>query len=285
MKNLGVVLLVVVLAPFLGCLASGVERKLSAKLQNRVGPPLLQPLYDVLKLFNKESFIVNRYQNIYVVAYLIFIIISLVMLVLQMDLLMILFVFTIANIALIVGASVTGSPYSKIGSKRETINLIVYEPVLVLYFVGMYIVTGSFGISKLKDLDKPLILYMPLIFISMLVVMLIKLKKSPFDYSGSHESHQELVRGITTEFSGPALALIEIAHWYEFVFLMALMFLFWSTNIFIGIVISILTFLFTIVVDNISARVNWQWMLKFIWPALNVLCIANVVYIFSNKRL
>lgn len=284
-KSLVITLLTVILSPIIGCILAGIERKLSARLQHRVGPPLLQPLYDFVKLFSKETIVVNKYQNLYIVTYLIFIIATVVMFILGMDLLMILFVFTIANIALIMGAASTGSPYSRIGSKREIINMIVYEPVLILFIGGLYTASGSFRINAVNKLNMPLIAYMPLIFISMLIVMLIKFKKSPFDFSGSHEAHQELVRGITTEFSGPGLALIELAHWYEYIFLLGLMSLFLSTNIFTGIAIALFTYLFTIVVDNICARVKWQWMLNRIWPILNILCIANVLCIFALKSL
>jgi ech hydrogenase subunit B len=284
MKSLIITILTVILAPIIGCIFTGIERKLSAKLQSRVGPPLLQPLYDLLKLFKKETIVVNHYQNLYALNYLAFITASLVMLVLGMDLLMILFVFTIANIALIIGAAATGSPFSKLGSKREIINMIVYEPILILFIAGVYLTTGSFRIFRVLSFDNPLILSMPLIFISMLIVMLIKFKKSPFDFSGSHEAHQELVRGVLTEFSGPGLALIELAHWYECVFLLGLMFLFFTPNIFAGAAIVLFTFLFVIVVDNVCARVKWQWMLRIVWPVLNVLCIGNLVYLFVLHR-
>lgn len=284
-KSLLITLVTVILSPIVGCLLAGIERKLSAKLQHRVGPPIIQPLYDFLKLFSKETIVVNQYQNVYAMAYLIFIVATVVMFVLGMDLLMILFVFTIANIALIVGAASTGSPFSRIGSKREIINMIVYEPILILFIGGLYTVSGSFRVSGIKNLNMPLIVYMPLVFLCMLFVMLIKFKKSPFDFSGSHEAHQELVRGIFTEFSGPGLALIELAHWYEYIFLLGLMFLFFSTNVFAGVALAVFTFLFTIVVDNISARVRWQWMLNRIWPLLNLLCIANILCIFALKSL
>ena len=46
----------------------------------------------------------------------------------------------------------------------------------------------------------------------------------------SHHAHQEIVRGITTEFAGPALALIEITHWYENVLLLGIVYLFFAFN-------------------------------------------------------
>lgn len=277
------VFLVLIVAPIIGCFFAGVDRKLSAKLQGRIGPKLRQPWYDFRKLMAKENVVVNKYQNIYILFYIIFIIVSLIMLFLEMDLLMIIFVYTIANVALILAAMSTGSPYSRIGAAREAISMLAYEPILVFYIVGMYMLTGSFNISKLNGVNAPLILYLPLIFISMLFIMSIKFKKSPFDFSSSHHAHQELVKGMFTDFSGPTMALIEFAHWYEYVFLSGLMFIFWKQNFIIGTFLSLFTFFFVIVLDNITARLSWEWMVKVSWTIVVGLSVANLLFIYFNN--
>lgn len=277
-------LLVIIFAPVVGCLLAGIDRKLTARLQNRVGPPILQPLYDFLKLLSKENIAVSKYQNVYVLVYFMFVFASLIMLVFQTDLLTIIFVFTIANVAFIAGGMSTGSPYSKVGSQREIMAMLSYEPILVFYITAMYMVTGSFRIYTINAMDKPLILYLPLIFVGMLFVMIIKFKKSPFDFSTSHHGHQELVKGITTEFSGPALAVIELTHWIEAVFLLGLMFLFWKQNIFFGLLICLFSYLFVIIIDNISARLKFQWMVKTSWTVMITLSIINIlaIYVYNN---
>ncbi|EYE89145.1 ech hydrogenase subunit B [Fervidicella metallireducens AeB] len=280
LKILIKLLLILILPPVIGCILSGIDRKVTAHLQGRVGPPLLQPLYDVIKLFNKENIVVNKYQNVYVITYFIFVVLSLFMLLMKMDFLMIIFVYTIANTSLIVGGMSTGSPYSRIGSVRETISMLAYEPILLFYIIGMYMLTGSFKISKLAYTNKPLLYYLPLIFIAMLFIMTIKFKKSPFDFSTSHHAHQELVKGMFTEYSGPALAIIEVAHWYEYVFLLGLIFLFWYTSPIIGLILALITFFLEIVIDNICARLSWEWMLKFTWTIIIGLSIANILFIY-----
>lgn len=279
MHTLVKALLVVFVTPILGCLLAGLDRKITARLQGRVGPPLLQPLYDFIKLMWKENIAVSKFQNMYILLYLAFVVASALMLFFGMDLLMIIFVFTIANVALIVGGMSTGSPYSKIGSQREIIAMLCYEPVLIFFVVGMYMLTGTFRIDGITADTKPLIMSLPLIFISMLFIMSIKFKKSPFDFSTSHHAHQELVKGVMTEFSGPGLAIIELTHWYENVFLLGLMFLFWKQNIIIGLVISLFTYLFVIIIDNITARLTWQWMLKASWTIIILLSVVNVFVI------
>ena len=279
-------LVVLIAAPILGCFMAGVDRKISAHLQSRVGPPILQPWYDFRKLMFKEDIVVNRFQNVYIVFYLTFILLSLFMLIFEMDLLMIIFVYTIANVALILAAMSTGSPYSRIGASREIVAMLAYEPVLVFFVIGMYMLTGSFTISSLNNASGPLLTKLPLIFLAMLFIMIIKFKKSPFDLSASHHAHQELIKGMFTDFSGPSMAIIEFSHWYEYVFLTGLMFLFWKENIIIGTLLSLFTFFFVIAIDNISARLSWNWLIKFTWTVVIGLSVINILFVyFYNLKL
>lgn len=276
------ILLILILSPLAGGLLAGLDRKLTARLQGRVGPPLLQPFFDFIKLINKENIAVSRSQNAYILFYFMFTAASLVMLFFEMDLLMIIFVFTFANAALIAGGISTGSPYSKIGSQREIMAMLSYEPILFFFAMGFYMLTGSFRIESINSYTTPIIEFLPLIFIAMLFIMSIKFKKSPFDFSSSHHAHQELVKGMLTEFSGPALAVIEITHWYDTIFLLGIMFIFWKQNLLLGGLIALFTYLFVIVLDNITARLTWQWMLKAAWTVLMVISVANIlgIYIF-----
>lgn len=275
--------LVIFVAPIIGCLYAGVDRIVTARLQGRVGPPLLQPYYDVKKLLSKDNMVVNPSQNFYVVIYVAFLILSLLMLVFQADILMIIFVYTVSSVALIVGGMSTGSPYARLGSSREIMAVLAYEPILILYALAIYLLTGTFKLSAVVQADKPLLFYTPLIFIAMFVVLNIKLKKSPFDYSTSHHAHQELVKGMTTEYSGPGLAGIEIGHFYEYVFLTGLIFVFWAVNPLIGILLSAAAFFTVTLIDNITARVYWQWMLKLSWSVLLILSIVNIAYLYFSQ--
>jgi ech hydrogenase subunit B len=282
MTDILIAVLVILVAPIIGCLYAGIDRKITARLQGRVGPPLLQPYYDVKKLLSKDNMIVNASQNFYVVVYVAFLILSLLMLVFRADILMIIFVYTVSSLALIVGGMSTGSPYARVGSSREIMAILAYEPILILYALAIYLLTGTFQLSAVVDASAPLLKYTPLIFIAMIVVLNIKLKKSPFDYSTSHHAHQELVKGMTTEYSGPGMAGIEIGHFYEYVFLTGLIFVFWAVNPLIGLIISAAAFFFVTLIDNITARVYWQWMLKLSWTLLLAISLVNVVYLYVS---
>jgi len=267
--------LFLILAPIAGGLIAGIDRKLTARMQGRVGPPLLQPFYDVGKLFEKEKVVVVTAQNFYVVAYLVFIALSGALFFAGGDLLLIVFAFTLAHVFLVLGAYAVHSPYSHIGAERELIQVMAYEPMIILAAVGLYMVSGSFYVADIAATTAPAILYLPGVFLGLAVILTIKLRKSPFDISTSHHAHQEIVKGITTEFSGSTLGQIEIAHWYENIFLLGLVYLFFAWNPVIGIVAVAVTYAAEVFIDNVTARVRWQAALKSGWLAA-LLGIANL---------
>jgi ech hydrogenase subunit B len=267
--------LFLILAPIAGGLIAGIDRKITARMQGRVGPPLLQPFYDVGKLFEKERAVVTTAQNFYVLAYLIFIALSGALFFAGGDLLLIVFAFTLAHVFLVLGAYAVHSPYSHIGAERELIQVMAYEPMIILAAVGFYMVSGSFYVTEIAATTVPAILYLPGVFLGFAVILTIKLRKSPFDISTSHHAHQEIVKGITTEFSGSTLAQVEIAHWYENVFLLGFVFLFFAWNPVIGVVAVAITYLAEIFVDNVTARARWQAALKSGWLA-TLLGIVNL---------
>ena len=131
-------------------------------------------------------------------------------------------------------------------------------------------------------MDRPLLFSLPLLFIVFGYALTIKLRKSPFDISASHHAHQELVRGVLTEYSGKMLALIEIAHLYETILVLGLCSLFWSSGILGMVVLLSLTYLAEIIVDNISARMSFRWMLKSVWSTGLALSAVNLIWLYTK---
>lgn len=271
---------IIVFAPIVGGFLTGIDRKITAHMQSRIGPPIVQPFYDAIKLFGKERFAVNNMQDICLIIYLLFTIASAVMLFTGQDLLIFVFVLAIGDVALIMGAMSARSPYSRIGAQREIIQMMICEPVIIFLAIGAYLVNGSFLGEYIYHSDKHLIYNLPLLFIALVVILTVKLRKSPFDYSTSHEAHQEIVRGLTIEFSGYQLGLINIAEWFEVIIYLGLVVLFFAQPLWVGILIALAAFLVEILIDNICARINWSWMLKVVGFAGIGLAIANLAWLY-----
>ncbi|MHB8063196.1 MAG: respiratory chain complex I subunit 1 family protein [Ruminiclostridium sp.] len=279
-NNILIAVLAIVAAPILGGLLTGIDRRITARMQNRFGPPILQPFYDFFKLIGKQGIAVNQTQMVYVLGHLFFAIGAFVMFILQQDLLMLMFILAFSGVSLIIGAMSVRSPYSKIGAQREIMQMMAYEPVLLLMVVGVYKTTGSFMISGIIAHSQPLIFSLPLVFLSFLYVLTIKLRKSPFDFATSHHGHQELIKGLTTEFSGTQLALLELTDWFDLVLFLGLISLFFAQPWWVGIIIALVSFFAEIVIDNISARVTWQWMVKVTWVVGIGAALVNIVWMY-----
>lgn len=262
-------LLFAVIAPVLGCLLSGLDRVVSARMQGRVGPPLLQPYYDVRKLLGKENASVNGAESVYITCALVFTLVAGGIFFSGGNLLMCVFVLTLGTLFFIVAAYSTRSPYAEIGAHRETLQVMSYEPMVLLMAVAFYLATGTFAVSGVLQLEVPLLTQAWLAFLGFLFVLTIKLRKSPFDLSMSHHAHQEIVRGITTEMSGPTLAKVEIMHWCENILFMGWvgMFFVWGNplSFVLALVAVVAVYFLEIWIDNNFARVKWQFMLKSAW--------------------
>ena len=102
--------LYIILAPLLGGLLQGVDRKITARLQGRQGPPLLQPFYDLYKLFSKEAVVVNDVQKFLVGGFLLFVVFSGALFFFGGDLLLAFFSLTLAGIFFTMSSCSANSP-------------------------------------------------------------------------------------------------------------------------------------------------------------------------------
>ena len=256
-------------APFAGALLEGLDRKVAARMQGRKGPSLFQPLYDIHKLFCKQSVVVNSVQDFLVCGFLVFVVFTGALFFWGGDILLVFFALTLAGIFFIMSACSANAPYSSMGAQRELMQMMAYEPMVLLTAIGFYIATGSFSVRQIAQAPVSAICYLPGFFVGFLFILTIKFRKSPFDISTSHHAHQEMVRGITTELSGNILALVTLSHWYVNVFLLGVVGLFIINSSWVSIPAAILVclaaFLFETLVDNVFPRVKWQEMLKWTW--------------------
>mgnify|MGYP000296774687 FL=1 len=90
-------LLYIVCAPFAGGLLEGIDRKVSARMQGRKGPSVLQPFYDIYKLFAKQSVVVNSVQDFLVCGFLIFVVFTGALFFWGGDILLVFFALTLAG--------------------------------------------------------------------------------------------------------------------------------------------------------------------------------------------
>lgn len=266
-------IILILLAPILGGLLYGFERVVRARMQNRQGPPILQPFYDMYKLIDKQAFIVNPYHSILGMMHFFTLWAVVAFVILGQNLLYIIFLHLLSSIFLVLAGFSVKSIYSHIGSNRELLSIIAYEPILIMLAVGFYMLNGNFEISAVRDNSSSL-LSLILLFLAFLLVMPIKLKKSPFDAT---EAHQEIVGGVEVEFSGVFFEFLYMAKWLEYVFIYLLLALFAGDNIVLAIALFIGVFLLVNLVDNSTARIKMSHLIKIVLGIGLTLGMLNLI--------
>ena len=138
-----------------GLFLSGVDRKIVARMQKRVGPPLLQPFYDFFKLCGKETIVpAAANKGMFLAAPLVGLA-SLIVLQLfipvfnftafstMADVIVILYLLLIPALAMIIGGAASGSPYAGVGLSREMVTVIACELPLVLVLLAIAKAVGK----------------------------------------------------------------------------------------------------------------------------------------------
>jgi len=216
-----------------GMLYRGIDRKLVAHMQGRVGPPIVQPFRDVQKLLMKESIIPDGAVSwLFRAAPFVCLITSaLLLLYIPMfglqallggfgDALLIVYLLILPSLAFAIGGFASSSPYATVGAQREMVVLMSYEFPLAVAIVslgwriGHATTANPFMFSTIAEypiwsLVGPLGIVGSLILVfTLLVVTSGKGAKVPFDVA---EAETEIAGGILVEYSGRNLCLFYIA--------------------------------------------------------------------------
>ncbi len=277
-------ILFLALAPIFGGLLAGVDRIVSARMQGRVGPPLLQPFYDIGKLLQKQARQVNPVVEPLLLGHVGFMAVTGALLLSGTDLIFIAFVFALAALLLVLAAGSVNSPYSFAGAERELVVLLASEPFFILMMAGVCKVTGASTYAGVLASSQLVAVQLPGVLLAFLLVATIKLRKSPFDISISHHPHQELVSGLTTDMSGRLLAYVELAHWYESALLCAFMVLLFNWSVPLGLLAFAIAYAFEVLIDNSTSRAKWQLVLRSTWAATLLFSGGNVLALFLMGR-
>lgn len=261
---LGAVAAATLLAPLGVGLLLGADRRVSAAMQLRLGPPILQPWYDLTKLATKASLPVDRLAASLLVAHVVLAAGAVALVLAGDDLIVAVLVLGAARVLFILAAGAVESPYAQLGASREIILLLIAEPLLLLVAIAYGSVAGSFSAAAVAAARAP-VLALPTLGLTLGVLLAVSLRKSPFDLATSHHAHQELVKGSTTEMAGRWLALAEIGHWYETAFVLVLIALASLSAPAVGFGLVAVTYAVAIVADNTLPRATWRAAIWIGW--------------------
>lgn len=217
-----------------GLLYLGIDRILVARMQSRVGPPLVQPFRDVGKLMMKESIIPNGSLRWLFQFAPVMCVMGSVALLLYIplfgqpalfegsgDAMLIIYLLTVPSLALVAGGFASSSPYASVGAQREIVVMIGYEFPLSVTVVSLawrilqVTDANAFALSTMAqypiwDIVGPLgFIGAILLLISLIAVTPGELGRVPFDIA---EAETELAGGLMVEYSGRNLALFYLGN-------------------------------------------------------------------------
>ena len=294
----------------IGTLMSGIDRKAIAHMQKRVGPPLLQPMYDFFKLLGKETIIpltANRAAFI-IAPVLSFVSLSIIMLFIPIfgftavsgtaDMIVILYLITIPAAALIIGGSASGSPFASIGISREMVTMMAYELPLVLVLLtvakrvgGEHLVFNLSSIAYYQQDFGLLIADWSMIpaAIAMLLIIPAEVGTQPFDVA---EAENEICEGPLVEYSGSLLALFKLSISMKMVIMTGLF-----TTLFLGgittgaVVLDVILFvavcIFIMLIcitltHAVTARLKIEHLFKFYWTVVTGLALVSTILVWMG---
>ena len=290
------------------------ERRISAAIQNRVGPNrvgpmgLLQPLADVIKLLFKEEITPNRADKTlyflgpflaFAPAAIAFIAIpvgkDLQVADLSVGVLYVLAVTSLGVYGISFGGWASNSKYSLLGGIRSSAQIISYEIAMGLAIVSVLMISGNVHLGSIVEWQAEngwIIFYQPLAFIIFLVAAFAENNRLPFDMA---ECESELVGGFHTEYTGMKFGMFFLGEYIAMIVMSALLVtLFlggWDPVFFelpegaAGTAISVLCFtvkllavLFLYIwVRWTLPRFRYDQLMKLGWKAFVPLALLNIV--------
>ncbi|MFA5042807.1 MAG: complex I subunit 1 family protein [Kiritimatiellia bacterium] len=283
-----------------GLVTSWVDRKVTARVQMRVGPPFLQPFYDVLKLMIKETCIpAGTARGLFLSAPLFGMAAAALasMLIWRAfiplgqtfngDIIVILYLLTIPAVAVILGSFASQNPLASLGGSREMKLLLAYELPFVLAMLVPIVHTHSIRLSDL--LAAGAVVAKPSGIVALVVAILCmqaKLTLVPFD---APEAETELTGGAYLEYSGPPLGVFKLTRAMMLftmpIFLVAVFcggIAFdqgWRPVLlgalkYLGLVVAV------VLIRNTAPRVRIDQAVKFFWGPVTLAALAAVLAAF-----
>jgi NADH-quinone oxidoreductase subunit H len=277
-----------------GLFSTWVDRKVTARVQYRVGPPLIQPVYDFLKLLGKETILPQEGNHVlFILAPILGLVsITIVSSILWIanlagesfvgDLIVTVYLLVVPSLAVILGGFASGNPLATTGSSREMKLMLAYElPFLIC--LATVILKSGLSIRIADILRVPIIKSISGAIAAVVSLLCVQAKLGfvPFDVA---EAETEIMEGPYIEYSGAPLAIFKLNQaMLLFTLPVYLITLFLGGMTFIGwgtlwaVLKYVLILVLIVVIKNTNPRVRIDQALKFFWRYATILAVISIV--------
>ncbi|MEO0156208.1 MAG: complex I subunit 1 family protein [candidate division WOR-3 bacterium] len=278
-----------------GMFLTWIDRKVTARVQMRVGPPWYQPYADFLKLLLKETIIPEGASKTLFFMGPIFGLISMSILAVMLftmnfspensfagDLIVMIYLLALPPIGVIIGGSASKNPLASVGASREMTQYFAYELPFLIAIAGIVLKSGGtikFGeIIQLQKVSGPFLYSISGIIFAIVFLLVIQAKLGfvPFDIP---EAEQEIMAGPYIEYSGVALAIYKITKAMMLLLLPVFMIsiLWGGVGDWWAILKLLLIIVLIILIKNTNPRLRIDQALKFFWIFLGIFAIIGLV--------
>lgn len=277
----------------LSILVGYIDRKLTARLQYRQGPPLLQNLYDFFKLLNKEIvFPENANVLFFVAPFISFVAIILASAIIWTaiffkksfvgDIVVLIYLLSVPSLMLILGGASSGNVIASLGVSREIKMLLSYELPFITALLVPIIQTKSLKLLEIMQ-NNTFSLAGVISAIIVIICLQAKLGTVPFDVA---EAETEIASGILIEYSGLLLGLIKLTKQILLSLIPAFVvsiFFFGRGNLILFFIKYLLIVVIITLIRNTNPRLKINQILKFFWYILFPLSLVAVIFVVVFK--
>jgi NADH-quinone oxidoreductase subunit H len=272
-----------------------VERKSVALMQERIGPPFMQPFFDFVKLLGKTTPVRNGPSGLLMRAWPLVAVSAAAGAVgllpvlpssggFEGDLILLLALLEIPSICIIAAGFSSRSLFAEIGSAREAVLSVSYNVVFLLAILSIAASQHTFRLDALAQLPVSPLRYLGILAI--VVCLPAKLHINPFSLPNAE---QEIYSGPLTEYAGAELAMWELSHGLEWVASAGLVatlaiphFASWSVDALVFVAVSFGIVLLLSVLAAATARLAIDTTVRFYWQCTLIFACLIVVLTISS---
>jgi len=293
---------------FVGLFSVWVDRKVSARVQWRMGPPWYQPFVDILKLLGKETVIPEgAKKNAFLFSPLIGLtgvtLAATILFVISFglnrgfvgDLIVMIYLFAFTPLAIIMAGSSSSNPFGSVGANREMTLYFGYELPFLIALFSVVVKSGGtiklWGLLSYQSSNGPFLYSLSgvIAFVVSLLCIQAKLAYPPFDIP---EAETEIQSGPFIEYSGPPLAVFKLTK-AMLLFLLPIFLItiywgglnlerfspFWTAlkHLFIFILKYVLILVLVILIKNVNPRVRIDQAMRFFWIPVTIFAVIGMI--------
>ena len=278
--------IIIATAPLAGGVILGADLFISSRMKGIGKISLFQPFIDVNKLLKKQTLEEDKDKLPFIFGHFIFSLASLALLVFRQDILFIVMMNLLSWIFLLMYGFFSSKISERLASKRGLYMILSCFPVLFAFGGSVYILTGGYTVQNIINFQGNLLLRLPFIFIAVIMVIMIRSGKPPFDNSVSDSPiNLKTTVGIIEGLYGKQLALVQVTGWINTAVMYFMIGLFYIKTPWIAVLLAALVFLLQCFMSNIFPKFKNQYIYRNVPVILFGLVMINVLWIALKEYL